>query len=319
MPALHEVAENADEIAAHRAANAAVVHLEEFFLRVDDEFVINADLSEFIFDHGDAQAVLFGEDAVEQSGFPCSEKAGENGDRNARVHGRATCLNERYSATACLIKTIMTPLVLLVGFLGSGKTTFLKNLLPLLQRQGIEPHVVINDYQNAKVDAEQLRGLAAEISAISGDCVCCGSREELVTTLEEFEHVPGRVVLVETNGTTDSEQLIEILSLEKNLRRFSLPVQLSVIDAQRWQKRFWHNALEREQARTASHLFVSRSDTVKPARITEVEQSFGHHHLGGRRVSAEQFATELSATLQRVVLGRRAFVATLRALRSPPR
>ncbi|MFZ0711193.1 MAG: GTP-binding protein [Terrimicrobiaceae bacterium] len=188
----------------------------------------------------------------------------------------------------------MTPLVLLVGFLGSGKTTFLKNLLPLLQRQGIEPHVVINDYQNARVDAEQLRGLAAEISAISGDCVCCGSREELVTTLEAFDHIPGRIVLVETNGTTDSEQLIEILALEKNLRRFSLPVQLSVIDAQRWQKRFWHNALEREQARTASHLFVSRSDTVKPARITEVEQSFGHHHLGGRRVSAEEFATELT-------------------------
>jgi G3E family GTPase len=189
----------------------------------------------------------------------------------------------------------MTPLVLLVGFLGSGKTTFLKTLLPMLRLQGIEPHVVINDYQNAKVDAEQLRGLAAEISAISGDCVCCGSREELVTTLEEFEHVPGRIVLVETNGTTDSEQLIEILSLESTLRGFSLPVQLSVVDAQRWQKRFWHNALEREQARTASHLFLSRSDTVKSSRIAEVEQSFGHHRVRGRRVTAEQFAGELSA------------------------
>jgi G3E family GTPase len=103
----------------------------------------------------------------------------------------------------------MTPLVLLVGIFGAGKTTLLMGLLPLLRNRGIEPHVVINDYQNAQVDAEQLRGLATEISAISGDCVCCGSREELLAQLEKFEHVPGCLVLVETNGTTDNEMLIE--------------------------------------------------------------------------------------------------------------
>jgi G3E family GTPase len=189
----------------------------------------------------------------------------------------------------------MTPLVLLVGFLGSGKTTFLKSLLPLLQKRGVEPYVVINDYQNAQVDAEQLRGLASEIAAISGDCVCCGSRDELLAQLEKFEHSPGRVVLLETNGTTDSEMLIETLSLAKGLRHFSLPVQLSIIDAQRWQRRFWHNALEREQARTASHLFVSRSDVVKGSRMAEVEQSFERQRLRGKRVRAEEFASELFA------------------------
>jgi G3E family GTPase len=132
-------------------------------------------------------------------------------------------------------------LVLLVGF-GFWEDNPPQGLLPLLRERGLEPHVVINDYQNAFVDAEQLRGLAAEISAISGDCVCCGSREELLTKLASFGHLPGRLVLVETNGTTDSEMLIETLSLESSLRHFSLPIQISVIDAQRWQKRFWHNA-----------------------------------------------------------------------------
>src|SRR5882757_10372319 len=54
----------------------------------------------------------------------------------------------------------MTPLVLLVGFLGSGKTTYLRALLPALQSNGLDPHVVINDYQNAKVDAALLHDLA---------------------------------------------------------------------------------------------------------------------------------------------------------------
>lgn len=192
----------------------------------------------------------------------------------------------------------MTPLVLFVGFLGSGKTTFLKNLLPQLRTRGLEPCVIINDYQNAKVDAEQLRDLAAEIGAISGDCVCCGSKDELLSALEKFEHGPNRIVLIETNGTTDSEQLIEMLSLEPELKKFTPPIQLSVVDGQRWQKRFWHNSLEREQARTASHIFISRTDTVPAARVADVEKSLADHHVRGRRVTLEGFAEEL-VTLQR--------------------
>jgi len=189
----------------------------------------------------------------------------------------------------------MTPLVLLVGFLGSGKTTFLKALLPALQQHGVEPHVLINDYQNAGVDAEQLRGLTETISAISGDCVCCGSRDELLTALTKFSPAPGRIVLIETNGTTDSENLIELLALDPDLREFSLPVQLSIIDTQRWQKRFWHNRLEREQARTGSHIFLSRADVVPPARLEDVERSLGKLQISGRRVSAPSFAKELAA------------------------
>ncbi len=107
----------------------------------------------------------------------------------------------------------MTPLVLTVGFLGSGKTTFLKNLLPRLAALGIEPGVVINDYQNAGVDAAQLRELTGTVEAISGDCVCCGSKDELLETLRKFEHRPGRVVIVDdviTAGTAIRES-VEII------------------------------------------------------------------------------------------------------------
>ena len=216
--------------------------------------------------------------------------------------GGSRVINERPEAEVCLTK-IMTPLVLFVGFLGSGKTTFLKNVLPQLRQRGLEPCVIINDYQNAKVDAEQLRDLAAEIGAISGDCVCCGSKDELLSTLEKFQHGPNRIVLIETNGTTDSEQLIEMLSLEPELKKFSLPIQLSVIDGQRWQKRFWHNALEREQARTASHIFLSRTDPVAEKRVAEVEKSLAEHHIRGRRVTLEQFADELVVLNQEAATG----------------
>ncbi len=193
----------------------------------------------------------------------------------------------------------MTPLVVIVGFLGSGKTTFLKSLLPGLKSQGVTPRVIINDYQNAGVDAEQLRAFTEEIRAISGDCVCCGSREELVSSLESFQHTPGSIAVVETNGTTDAEQLIEMLSLEPGLEKFTLPIQISLIDGKRWQKRFWHNALEREQARTAAHVIISRQDVVDEKRVEEVKASLREHKVRGQISDVATVAAELAKVVAR--------------------
>lgn len=194
----------------------------------------------------------------------------------------------------------MTPLILLVGFLGSGKTTYLRRLLPALRNLGIDPHVIINDYENARVDAELLRELADSITPISGSCVCCGSRDELLSALEKFEHAPGRVAVIETNGTTDSDELIEMLSLEPSLGRFTLPVQLSLIDAQRWQKRFWHNALELAQARTAGFLFISRWDGIDTKRRQKVEESLTQLGLHAQRMEPGEFAKEIGTVLAEV-------------------
>lgn len=194
----------------------------------------------------------------------------------------------------------MTPLILLVGFLGSGKTTYLRRLLPELRARGVDPHVIINDYQNARVDAELLRELTDSIVPISGSCVCCGSRDELLDALEKFGHAPNRAVVIETNGTTDSEELIELLSLEPVLAPFTQPVQLSVIDGQRWQRRFWHNALELEQARTANFLFISRWDDIDTKRREKVEDSLSHHGLHRKRANPAELAKEIEEVIAAV-------------------
>ena len=203
----------------------------------------------------------------------------------------------------------MTPLVLVVGFLGAGKTTFLKNLMPELVAAGIRPGLLINDYQNARVDAEQFRDLVEEVKALSGDCVCCGSRDQLLAELQAFDHALNRVLLVETNGTTDSEQLLEALSLDPGLRQFTRPIQLSLIDVQRWQKRFWHNSLERRQARTASHVSLSRTDAVGAARMEEVRISLEKTGVRGSLTTPRAFAAELAGLCREPASSREAGAA----------
>ncbi len=189
----------------------------------------------------------------------------------------------------------MTPLILLVGFLGAGKTTYLRSLLPELSAAGLDPHVVINDYQNAKVDAELLRELAQSIVPISGSCVCCGSRDELLEALKTFAPAPGRVLVIETNGTTDAEELVEWLSLEPGATEFTLPIQVSIVDGKRWQKRFWHNSLEAEQVRTAGFVFVSRREEIDEKRAAKVDGALVERCPGAVSADPARLAVEVAA------------------------
>ena len=62
--------QRADQIAPHRAADAAIVHLEQLFVGVQDQLVVDADLAELVDDDGVAPAVIFREDTVQQRRFP---------------------------------------------------------------------------------------------------------------------------------------------------------------------------------------------------------------------------------------------------------
>lgn len=185
--------------------------------------------------------------------------------------------------------------MLVVGFLGAGKTTLLKRLARQLSDEGLRASLLLNDYQNARVDAEQFRELLEEVSALSGDCVCCGSRDQFFEELRSHRHEPDKVLLVETNGTTDPGPLIEALSLDPSLTGFTSPMQVAVIDCQRWQKRFWHNALEREQARIASHVFFSRADAVDASRLADVQSSLARCGVRGKETTIEGLTKDLRA------------------------
>jgi G3E family GTPase len=184
----------------------------------------------------------------------------------------------------------MIPLVLLVGFLGSGKTTFLRKILPLLKDQGLNPSVVINDYQNARVDAATLADLVPVVEAVSGSCVCCGSRDEFLDLLEKISLPEKGILLVETNGTTDPVELLEILAMDPRAGRFGSPIQISLIDAKRWQKRFWNNELERMQVGPAAWLHFTREDEVPVARMREVREGVRKWNGTGFAIGPEEFS-----------------------------
>jgi hypothetical protein len=73
---LHQPFDDPDQVASHGAADATIVHFKDFFLRIDDQVVIDADFAELVHDDGVSPAVIPGEDAIRQCRFASSEKTG---------------------------------------------------------------------------------------------------------------------------------------------------------------------------------------------------------------------------------------------------
>jgi G3E family GTPase len=165
----------------------------------------------------------------------------------------------------------MLPLLVITGFLGAGKTSLLRELIPRLEENGITPRVILNDHQNARVDASSLQAPGRAIQPLSGHCVCCDSLDSLREALAAVPDAPHQAVLLEASGSADPGTLLTQLAAAPEIRtRFAPIIQVTLVNAHRWQKRFWHNELERLQVRTASHILMTWIDRVEEARRTEV-------------------------------------------------
>jgi G3E family GTPase len=99
------------------------------------------------------------------------------------------------------------PIVLVAGFLGSGKTTLMRHLITAAHERGLRCAVIVNEFGEVDVDANILRQsfgaptngnethfdtaagtLFADdlVASLAGGCACCSGRDELHETLLEL-------------------------------------------------------------------------------------------------------------------------------------
>jgi G3E family GTPase len=166
----------------------------------------------------------------------------------------------------------MIPLALLAGFFGAGKTRFLTTVIPELHARGLRAQVLLNDFESAEIDLTRLTTLNSLVRPLSGECVCCSSVEELLTALSTMAAEPNSVVLIEANGATETEELLDRLTSDRRLSSYTLPLQVTIVDAKRWQKRWGHKGLEVNQTRTATHVHMNWTHRVRADRLAAVEE-----------------------------------------------
>ncbi|MEM6297350.1 MAG: GTP-binding protein [Bacteroidota bacterium] len=162
----------------------------------------------------------------------------------------------------------MESIITIVGFLGAGKTTLLKRLVNHYLEKGWSPFVVLNDYENAYLDAQQfIEQMDAQcVRAFSGSCICCSGIHELRDAVNRIPTRTNGITLIEANGTSDACSLMGFLGVGID-DRFLPPIQISVVDVRNWQRRETHNELEANQIQVSSLIVLNYTESVSEERL----------------------------------------------------
>ncbi len=140
-----------------------------------------------------------------------------------------------------------TPILLLTGYLGSGKTTLVNHILT--NERGIKFAVIVNDIGEVNIDADLIQkgGVVAQqddsLVALQNGCICCTLKMDLVQQiddilkLERFDYI-----VIEASGICEpapiAQTICSMAAMGGVSSRCYLDNIVTVVDALRLQSEF---------------------------------------------------------------------------------
>ncbi|MFI7311784.1 CobW family GTP-binding protein [Streptomyces hygroscopicus] len=159
------------------------------------------------------------------------------------------------------------PVVLITGFLGSGKTTMLNHLM----RDSADTRigVIVNDFGSINIDALAVAGQVDSMIPIENGCLCCAAdateMDEMLGRLTDPE-LRIDVVVIEASGLAEPQSMIRTLLSSTN-ERIVYGGLVEVVDAAEFPAtRARHPELDRH-VRAADLVVLNKTD-----RVTEEER-----------------------------------------------
>lgn len=195
-----------------------------------------------------------------------------------------------------------TPITIITGFLGSGKTTLILNLIPQLPKT-YKLALLKNEFGDLAIDSK-----LAESSSIAGvrellnGCICCNLVGQLGDALDTLrsEQKPDRIV-IETSGSAFPATLaLEVNRLIKEGKgeNFVLDGVISVIDVENWEGYEDTSITAKMQAKYTDFVVFNKWEDVSERRFEECLD-----HLGALDLQTPYVKSERGKVDKSVVLG----------------
>lgn len=159
------------------------------------------------------------------------------------------------------------PVLLVGGFLGSGKTTLMKRMLT--GTHGLRITAIVNDVAEINIDARLVRTSGTETLELGNGCVCCSQSGELARMLDKMAAAPNRpdVVMVETSGVADLWALAQIVARLKSCR---LDGVVDILDAANAPVPEVEDLMNRQIA-AADIVLLNKSDIATADQLVDAE------------------------------------------------
>jgi G3E family GTPase len=170
------------------------------------------------------------------------------------------------------------PVTVVTGFLGSGKTTLIRELLRT--PQGADTAVVINEFGEIGIDDALLRTSSDATVLLGNGCLCCTVRSDLQESLRTLfaDRAQGRVpsfrrVVIETSGLADPGPVLQTFASDRALgEEFHLQALIAVADAPGGVSNLDRLPEARQQVTLADRIVISKADRADQGMLAQLEE-----------------------------------------------
>jgi G3E family GTPase len=185
------------------------------------------------------------------------------------------------------------PVSILTGFLGSGKTTMLRQLLR--QPEFSRTAVIINEFGEVGLDHELIEASEDSFIELQTGCLCCKIRSDLGETLsdllqrrDEGRCSPFDRIVIETSGLADPAPILQTLMTDTaNAGRVVLSGVVTTVDAVNGPGTLAREEISRKQVAVADRIVLTKLDLAGAARA-ELEYRVGALNPGAPMLIADQ-------------------------------
>ncbi len=163
------------------------------------------------------------------------------------------------------------PVTIISGFLGSGKTTFINQILK--QNPEKKFALIENEFGEVGIDNQLIEAKTDTIIEMNQGCICCTLNNNLVETLSHllqnytFDHL-----LIETTGIAEpSGVAAPFLKYPLFKEQFILQNIVVLVDALNFEESLQESDLPARQVAFADILIVNKLDLISPEKIITLE------------------------------------------------
>ncbi len=210
------------------------------------------------------------------------------------------------------------PVVLITGYLGSGKTTLMQNIL---RQETRKIALIVNDMGSINIDASILnksgnRLVQVEMVEMQNGCICCTLRDEFMAEIERLSADPTiEAVFVEASGISEPSSIAgAFINYEESTpdTRVYLKTVASVVDADRIYREFLHDLASGEEAEDGdvinlimdqiefcNLMILNKTDLLTGEQLDEVKAALRNIQQEAEMITCTHGDVSISAILER--------------------
>lgn len=164
----------------------------------------------------------------------------------------------------------MTKVDIISGFLGAGKTTFIKKLIEEVYA-GEKLVLIENEFGEIGIDGGFLKDAGIEITEMNSGCICCTLVGDFSKALQKVldEYKPDRVI-IEPSGVGKLSDIVKAIEDVKEMTDIEVCAKVAVVDGKKarlYLKNF--GEFFKDQVEHASTIVVSRTQMMTDEKVEE--------------------------------------------------